>query len=136
MPMIVWWRKPPSAKGRPDGRALVAARVCVVAPWVYLAVFLPVAVLAPVTAWVGLWGLRVLVVLAVAGLIAVFVRHPHDDQDGDLTFTMGFGSVLMALPALMGLFWPLALLPQIVPLLMIAAAIRRRLRRGSGDSEP
>ncbi|MER6991865.1 hypothetical protein ABT337_25545 [Saccharopolyspora hirsuta] len=100
-----------------------------VAPWVYLAVFLPVAVLAPVTARVGVWGLRVLVVLAVAGLIAVFVRHPHDGQDGDLTFTMGFGSVLMALPALMGLFWPLALLPLIVPVLMIGAAVHRRLRR-------
>ncbi|MDA3644971.1 hypothetical protein LZ318_03680 [Saccharopolyspora indica] len=128
MPMIVWWRKPPTAKGRPGGRALVAARVCVVAPWVYLAVFLPVAVLAPVTAWVGLWGLRVLVVLAVAGLIAVFFRDP-DDPDADLGFTLGFGSVLMALPALMGLFWPLALLPLTVPVLMIGAAIRRRLRR-------
>ncbi|MFI0470968.1 hypothetical protein ACH347_43510 [Saccharopolyspora sp. 5N102] len=129
MPMIVWWRKPPSAKGRADGRALVAARVCVVGPWVYLVVFLPVAVLAPATAQIGVWGLRVLVAMAVVGLVAVFIRHPYDDQDGDLAFTLGFGSLLLVLPALVGGFWPLALLPPIVPILLTAAAIRRRMRR-------
>ncbi|MER5393201.1 hypothetical protein [Saccharopolyspora sp. NPDC002686] len=104
MPMIVWWRKPPSGKGRPDGRALLVARVCVVGPWVYLALFLPVAILAPITALAGFWGLRLVVVLAVAGLVAVVVRHPHDDQDGDLTFTLGFGSVLLVVPALAGAY--------------------------------
>ncbi|MDA3627398.1 hypothetical protein OU415_18275 [Saccharopolyspora sp. WRP15-2] len=108
---------------------LLVARVCVVGPWVYLAFFLPVAILAPITALAGFWGLRLVVVLAVAGLVAVVVRHPHDDQDGDLTFTLGFGSVLLVVPALAGAYWPLALLPLIVPILMIAAAIRRRLRR-------
>ncbi|MGW1677059.1 hypothetical protein [Saccharopolyspora sp. NPDC002376] len=56
MPMIVWWRKPPSAKERPDGRALVAARVCVVGPWIYLVVALPVAILAPITGLAAFWG--------------------------------------------------------------------------------
>lgn len=133
--MVPPLRRPPSARGRPDGSLLVFARICVVTPWVSLIVLMGTAAVVPGLRRSLGWALAALVAVAVAGLLGTFARRPWPSrQDGELTFTLVVGSLLMVVPGLVSGFWLVAALPLVTPLLVAGAAVRERRSGARGGS--
>ena len=118
---------PPTARGRPHGRDLVAARCCAVAPWAALPVLPAVSLLGGLPAPAVADAMAAVVVLAVLGLLWVLARHPVSGRrDGELTLTLLAGPVCMVPPAQAGGPAVMTVVPLVVPLAVAGAAVWER----------
>ncbi|MFJ2832678.1 hypothetical protein ACIPC1_34870 [Streptomyces sp. NPDC087263] len=114
---------------RLGGGVVAAARLCVIAPQVFIVVYFLLAIVTPhslVPVWV--WTERAVVSAGILGVLWIFTRYPwHSRRPAGLTHALAV-SCLLVLPAVVTGFWPAVSGAFVTPLMVAGSSIAERLR--------
>ncbi|WP_143671185.1 hypothetical protein [Streptomyces sp. Ru87] len=115
---------------RLGGGVVAAARLCVIAPFGSVLVYMLLYAVSPssfTTAW--MWLQRAVVAAGILGLLYIFVKYPwHANRPPMLTHALAV-SFILVVPATVTGFWPAAACAIVTPLLVAGFFIAERYRR-------